>query len=146
MINWRRRAPPDPREVSDRWTRYRFRERRGPTQRSNGPAGQRLLSPSVGGGGPFNSDVRPHTGVRQRPSSNIRRMQVTTGTVIGGKIVVEGVPLVEGAVVTVLSREPDEPFVLSYEDEDELLAAITEVEGGDFLSAEQVLESIRKYG
>lgn len=36
-------------------------------------------------------------------------MQVTTATVVGGKIVVEGVPLVEGTVVTVLSREPDEP-------------------------------------
>ena len=73
-------------------------------------------------------------------------MQVTTGTVVGGKIVVEGVALAEGAVVAVLSREPGEPFVPSHEDEDELRAAITEVEGGDFLSAEQVLESIRMYG
>jgi hypothetical protein len=73
-------------------------------------------------------------------------MQVTTGTVVGGKIVVEGVPLAEGAVVAILSREPDEPFVLSHEDECALLAAISEVDGGDFLSAEQVLESIRKFG
>jgi hypothetical protein len=73
-------------------------------------------------------------------------MQITTGTVVGGKIVVEGIPLAEGAVVAVLSREPDEPFVLSHDDEDELLAAIAEVEGGKFLTAEQVLESIRKYG
>jgi hypothetical protein len=35
---------------------------------------------------------------------------------------------------------------LSHEDEDELLAAIAEVEGGNFLSAEQVLESIREFG
>jgi hypothetical protein len=73
-------------------------------------------------------------------------MQITTGTVVGGKIVVEGIPLAEGAVVAVLSREPDEPFVLSHDDEDELLAAIAEVECGKFLTAEQVLESIRKYG
>jgi hypothetical protein len=73
-------------------------------------------------------------------------MQVTTGTVVGGKIVVDGVPLTKGAVVAILSREPDEPFVLSHEDEDELLAAVSEVEGGDFLSAEQVLESIRTFG
>lgn len=73
-------------------------------------------------------------------------MQVTIGTVVGGKIVVDGAPLAEGSVVAVLSREPDEPFVLSPEDEDELLAAISEVEGGDFLSADQVLESIRKFG
>lgn len=49
-------------------------------------------------------------------------------------------------MVAVLSREPDEPFVLSHEDKDELLAAISEVEGGDFMSADQVLESIRKFG
>ncbi len=73
-------------------------------------------------------------------------MQITIGTVVGGKVVVEGVPLAEGATVTVLSRDPDEAFVLSCDDEDELLAAISEIEGGDFLSADQVLESIRKLG
>jgi len=73
-------------------------------------------------------------------------MQVTTGTVVGGKVVVEGVPLVEGAVVTVLSREPEEPFALSVEDEDELLAAMAEIARGEFISAEELLESIRKHG
>ena len=73
-------------------------------------------------------------------------MQVTTGTVIGGKVVVEGVPLVEGSVVAVLSREPEEPFTLSSEDEDELLSAMAEVERGDFVSADKLLESLRKYG
>ena len=73
-------------------------------------------------------------------------MQVTTGTVIGGKVVVEGFPLAEGSVVTVLSREPEEPFVLSAEDEDVLVAAIAEIENGEFVSAEELLESLRKYG
>ena len=73
-------------------------------------------------------------------------MQVTTGTVVGGKVVVEGVPLVEGAVVTVLSREPEELFALSVEDEDELLAAMAEIARGEFISAEELLESIRKHG
>lgn len=73
-------------------------------------------------------------------------MQVTTGTVVGGKVVVEGVPLVEGSVVAVLSREPDEQFALSAEDEDELLAAIAEIERGEFVSPEVLLESLRKYG
>ncbi len=73
-------------------------------------------------------------------------MQVTTGTVVGGKIVVEGLPLVEGSIVTVLSREPEEPFALSPEDEDELLAAVAEIERGEFVSAEKLLESLRKYG
>ena len=73
-------------------------------------------------------------------------MQVTTGTVIGGKVVVEGVPLVEGSVVAVLSREPNESFSLSANDELELLAAMAEIERGDFVSADQLLESLRKFG
>jgi hypothetical protein len=73
-------------------------------------------------------------------------MQVTTGTVVGGKVVVEGVSLVEGSVVAVLSREPEEPFTLSAEDEDELLAAMAEIERGEFVSADALLESLRKYG
>ena len=73
-------------------------------------------------------------------------MQVTTGTVVGGKIIVEGLPLVEGSVVTILSREPEEPFTLSPEDEDELLAAVAEIDRGEFVSADELLESLRKYG
>ena len=73
-------------------------------------------------------------------------MQVTTGTVIGGKVVVEGVPLVEGAVVAVLSPEAEAPFALSVEDEAELLASMAEISRGEFVSAEELLESLRKYG
>lgn len=73
-------------------------------------------------------------------------MQVTTGTVIGGKVVVEGVPLVEGSVVAVLSREPNESFSLSAEDEEELLAAMAEIERGEFVSSDELLESLRKFG
>lgn len=73
-------------------------------------------------------------------------MQVTTGTVIEGKVVVEGVSLVEGSVVTVLSREPDEPLALSPQDEEELLAAKAEIERGEFVSAAELLESLRRYG
>lgn len=73
-------------------------------------------------------------------------MQITTGTVVGGKVIVEGVPLVEGSVVAVLSREPDEPFTLMAEDEDELLAAMAEIESGEFISADELLKSLRKYG
>ncbi len=76
----------------------------------------------------------------------IPAMQVTTGKVVGGKVVVDGVPLVEGSVVTVLSREPDEAFTLSAADEDELLAAIAEIERGEFVSADELLESLRKHG
>ena len=73
-------------------------------------------------------------------------MQVTTGTVVGGKVVVEGVPLVEGSVVAVLSRVPEEPFTLSPEEESELLAAMAEIDSGEFIQADELLESLRKYG
>ena len=73
-------------------------------------------------------------------------MQVTTGTVVGGKVIVEGIPLVEGSLVAVLSREPEEPFALSLEDENELLAAMAEIESGEFVLADELLESLSKYG
>lgn len=73
-------------------------------------------------------------------------MQLTTGTVIGGKVVVDGAPLVEGSVVAVLAREPEEAYALSPEDEDELLAAIAEIERGEFVSGADLIESLRKYG
>ncbi|MBA3599025.1 MAG: hypothetical protein H0W40_16870 [Methylibium sp.] len=73
-------------------------------------------------------------------------MQVATGTVVEGKVVVEGVVLAEGSVVTILSREPDQPLLLSAQDEEELLAAMAEIERGEFVSAAELLESLRKYG
>ena len=71
-------------------------------------------------------------------------MIVATGKVIGGKIVVEGSPLDEGAVVTVLAREGDETFDLTPEQESELLAAIAEADRGETMSAEQHLERLRR--
>jgi len=66
-------------------------------------------------------------------------MQVVTGTVIDGRVVVQGVALPEGARVTVLARGADEGFTLSAEDEDELLEALTEIERGEYVSLEQLL-------
>ncbi len=73
-------------------------------------------------------------------------MQIATGTVVDGKVIVEGVPLAEGSVVTVLSREPEEAFTLSPEEEEEILAAIAEIETGDSVSAKELFERLRKYG
>lgn len=63
------------------------------------------------------------------------RMRVATGTVVGGNV-----------FVTILSRAPDEPVTLSAADEDELLAAIAEIDRGEFVSASELLESPRKFG
>src|SRR6266496_19749 len=74
--------------------------------------------------------------------SNIAPMRVTTGKVIEGKVVVEGLPLEEGAVVTVLAREAEETFRLSPEEEAELLLSIEEADRGETVSLEEVLEKL----
>ncbi len=71
-------------------------------------------------------------------------MQVTTGTVVNGKIILEGVALTEGSLVAVVSRGADETFSLSSEQEAELAAALEQVDEGHFLSLDQVLASLPK--
>ena len=65
-------------------------------------------------------------------------MRVATGTVIGGKVVVEGLHLAEGQLVTVLTREAEEEVHLSAEDEAPLLEAIAQADRGDTISAEEL--------
>lgn len=72
-------------------------------------------------------------------------MQVATGTVVNGKIVLEGVPLAEGAVVTVVTRGADEGFSLTQEQENELLAAMAEIERGEYVTLEELLRSVPKH-
>lgn len=69
-------------------------------------------------------------------------MQVATGTVVNGKIEIEGIALPEGSVVAVLARGADEAFELSSEDEDELLAAISEIERGEYVTVEDLLRQL----
>lgn len=69
-------------------------------------------------------------------------MQVATGTVVNGKIVLEGVPLVEGEVVAVVTRGADERFSLTETQENELLAAVAEIERGDCVTLEELLRSL----
>jgi len=59
-------------------------------------------------------------------------MQVTTGTVVNGKIVIEGSPLAEGG----------EAFTLSAAQEDELLAAMAEIDRGEFITLEALMDSL----
>jgi hypothetical protein len=69
-------------------------------------------------------------------------MQVATGTVVNGKIVLEGVPLSEGAKVTVVTRGADEGFTLTAPQEDALLESIAQVERGEFVSLDELLASL----
>ncbi len=62
---------------------------------------------------------------------------------MSGKIVVDGDPLPDGAVVTVLAREADETFELDAAAESELLESMAEGDRGETVSAEEVLRALR---
>lgn len=74
----------------------------------------------------------------------IRCMQLATGTVVGGKIVVESDPLPEGAVVAILAREADETFEVPPELEPELQESLAQAARGETISAEEMLERLRR--
>lgn len=69
-------------------------------------------------------------------------MQIATGTVVNGKIMLEDVPLPEGAVVTIVTRGADEGFSLTAEQEDELLASLAEIERGEYVTLEALVASL----
>ncbi len=71
-------------------------------------------------------------------------MQLATGTVIDGKVVVQGDPLPEGTVVTILAREANETFEVPPELEAELQQSIAEAERGETIPVDQVLERLRR--
>ena len=72
----------------------------------------------------------------------IAYMNVLTGKVVSGKVVVEGSPLPEGAKVTILVRDEQEGFTLGPDDEAALLASIEEADRGETVDAEAVLRKL----
>ena len=71
-------------------------------------------------------------------------MKVATGRVVEGKVVLEGAPLAEGAVVTVVAREEADTFDVSPEDERALLEAIAQADRGQVVSWERLREQLRR--
>jgi hypothetical protein len=72
-------------------------------------------------------------------------MKVTTGKIVEGKVVLDGEPLTEGAVVTVLARDDEaETFDVSPEEERALLAAIAEADQGQLISWEMLRKQLRR--
>ena len=69
-------------------------------------------------------------------------MQVATGTVVNGQIVLEGFELAEGAVVAIVTRGADEIFSLTPAQEDELMAAVADIERGDAVSLDELMRSL----
>ena len=70
-------------------------------------------------------------------------MRITSGRVVAGRVVVEGEPLPEGALVTVLARDTDEAFELDESAEAELLESIAEAEREHTVPADAVLRALR---
>jgi hypothetical protein len=72
-------------------------------------------------------------------------MQVFSARVSRGIIVPEdGVTLPEGAMVTVIADDDKQPFEATAHEEGELLEAIAEVERGETVRAEDLLERLRR--
>jgi hypothetical protein len=72
-------------------------------------------------------------------------VQVFSGRVRGGAIVPEdGVTLPEGSRVTVIADDDEKAFEATLEEERELLEAIAGVERGETVSAEDLLERLRR--
>ena len=74
----------------------------------------------------------------------IKTMQVTTGIVVNGKVVVEGDPLPDGTVVTIIARDAEETFEVPPELEAELLESIAQADRGETISADEVIERLRR--
>jgi len=71
-------------------------------------------------------------------------MRVATGRVVEGKVVLEGEPLAEGAVVTVVTRDDDDTFDVAPEEERALFAAIAQADRGQVVSWDELREQLRR--
>jgi hypothetical protein len=73
-------------------------------------------------------------------------MQVVTGTVVGGKVILEGVALPEGTVVTILAKDSEAAVRLPPSLNAELEEALEEADREAGISGDALLEKLRKYG
>jgi hypothetical protein len=73
-------------------------------------------------------------------------MQVASGTVVDGKVVVEGLSLPEGTVVTVIARGDEVAVRLPAQQDAELLKALDEADLEEGISAEELFARLRHFG
>ena len=71
-------------------------------------------------------------------------MRVATGRVVEGKVVVEGEPWAEGAIVTVVARDDEDTFEVSAEEERALLEAMAQADRGQVVSWEALRDQLRR--
>src|SRR5258708_34373732 len=73
-------------------------------------------------------------------------MQVVTGKVIDGKVVVDDIVLPEGTVVTIFAQDAEAVVHLSPSLQSELEEALDEADREEGVSAKTLLERLSKYG
>ena len=73
-------------------------------------------------------------------------MQIASGTIVGGKVVVEGFSLAEGTVVTVLARGDEIALRLPPQQEAERLNALDEADREEGISADELFARLRRLG
>jgi hypothetical protein len=73
-------------------------------------------------------------------------MQIATGKVVAGKVVIDGLTHKEGEVVTVLTQDNERDVTLSPAEEAELIEAIAEADRGETISAEDLFTRLRRVG
>jgi hypothetical protein len=73
-------------------------------------------------------------------------MQIASGTIIGGKVVVEGLSLPDGTAVTILARGDEIAVRLPAEQEAALLDALDEADHEEGISAEELFARLLHFG
>lgn len=69
-------------------------------------------------------------------------MGIATGKVVEGKVLVDGMTLPEGAVVTVVTREPSHGVQLTQDEEARLLEAVAEADRGETIPAKELFDRL----
>ncbi|MES3001083.1 MAG: hypothetical protein V4787_10360 [Pseudomonadota bacterium] len=65
-------------------------------------------------------------------------MQFATGTVVDGKVIVQGASLPDGTVVAILARDANEEFDVPADLEAELDASLAEAQRGETISPDEL--------
>jgi hypothetical protein len=69
-------------------------------------------------------------------------MKIITGTVVSGRIEIDGRPFAEGEKVTILGSDVTEAFTVTPEEKRLLLESIAQADQGEFVDAEQLLAEL----
>jgi hypothetical protein len=69
-------------------------------------------------------------------------MRIANGRIVDGKVEVEGEPLAEGSIATVLVRDEDEGFQVPSNQEAALLAAIDEADRRELIDGADLLRNL----